>query len=527
MKILTFGTCRILQLFDKKINNTLLNSIHYTNYGNFGGENIISFSHDIYQVIYILKLIIENKKFNINDNEYTLFKQLSVFNQNIGDYRQNYLSVFQDYDINESINNIHNQLKEIEYIILEVCTLKKLIINGVPLYLDINDQSQFTKITEEQFANDFDNLVNLVKDINPNIKIIFISHFIKYNNEIIPDRLHILNLLKENSKKYNNCYVMCPNDYIQNDDLEDDRYYKPESRYKILNALNDKILDIESSKIAKDMNETGIMQFNLSKYLNLSEIQAFSNINNKLDEMIINIKNNNINKVYNENKYMYTINSFLNEPYNLNNQIFIDFFNIVLHNLITKIAEKYLEDTPYIYNALMAVNYNCQDERCQSQNWHRDPGGRKLLKFFFFFDNINELNGTFEYIPNTQYTSTNKISNIFDFENQQSIYPLNYVNSKDYSNFIQLSNTYGIKTNCNKHDCIAVDTSGFHRAGLCSKDYYRKYLHILFLTKNNIINNKDHGDKYQNGFNHSEIYNVDINNIDKYFNKNVSSYFYK
>ena len=44
-----------------------------------------------------------------------------------------------------SIQNIHNQLQEIKYIIIEVCTLKKLVINGVPLYLDINDQNQFIK----------------------------------------------------------------------------------------------------------------------------------------------------------------------------------------------------------------------------------------------------------------------------------------------------------------------------------------------------------------------------------------------
>ena len=172
-----------------------------------------------------------------------------------GDYRENLLSVIPDYDINNSIQNIHNQLQEIKYIIIEVCTLKKLVINGIPLFLDINDMNQFYKISDEEFNQDFDNLVNLVKSINCNIKIIFVSHFISFRNEIIPERLHILNLLKENIKKYNNCYVICPTDHITDDDLEDNRYYKPESRYKIVNVLYDKILDIESTEIVNKMNQ--------------------------------------------------------------------------------------------------------------------------------------------------------------------------------------------------------------------------------------------------------------------------------
>lgn len=253
MKVLTFGSCRILSIWEN--NNTFLEPIHYTNVGALGGKNVLSGSHDIYQVIFLLNIIKDNIIISPEYNNYNLITKLSVFIQNYGDYRQKLLSVLPDYDINQSINNIHNQLQEIEYIILEVCTLKKLIINGVPLYLDINDHSQFTKITDEEFSNDFDNLINLVKDINPNIKILFASHFIKYNNNIIPDRLHILNLLKENSKKYHNCYVICPSDYITDDDLEDDRHYKTESIFKIVNAISNKILEIESSKIKKDMNE--------------------------------------------------------------------------------------------------------------------------------------------------------------------------------------------------------------------------------------------------------------------------------
>lgn len=527
MKILTFGTYRITQLFNKSINNTFLESLHYLNYGNYGGYNVISFSHDLCQASFLLNLIKNNRNIKNTDEDYNLLQRLSVFIQNSGDYRENLLSVIPDYDINNSIQNIHNQLQEIKYIIIEVCTLKKLVINGVPLYLDINDQNQFYKISDEEFNQDFDNLVNLVNSINPNIKIIFVSHFISFRNEIIPERLHILNLLKENIKKYNNCYVMCPTEHITDDDLEDNRHYKPESTYKIVNVLCNKILDIESTEIVNKMNHTGIMEFNLHQFLNNKELEAYNNLNNILDKMIEKIKLNENNSNYvDDNKYMYSINNYLNESYNLNNNIFIDFFIVVLNKIITKIAEKYLEDNVYIYNTLIAVNYNCSDERVQSQNWHRDPGGRKLIKFFFFFDEVGELNGSLEYIPNTQYTSLSKISNVFDFGNSDSIYPQNYSNLNEYNDFIKLSNENRLVTTSSKYGCISVDTSGFHRAGLCSKNYFRKYLHILFLTKEYIINNKDACDLYQNGFNHHRVYNIDYNKINETLGSNSSNYFY-
>ncbi len=526
MKILTFGTCRILQLFEKSINNTFLNSIHLLNYSCYGGVNIVSLSHDIYQAYFLLNLIKNKRIINSVDEDYSLISRLYVFIQNWGDYRENLLSVIPDYDINKSIENMHNQLNELEYIILEVCTLKKLVINGIPLFLDINNKNQFNKISDEEFNNDFVNLVQLVKSINENIKIIFVSHFISFKNVIIPERLHILNLLKENIKKYNNCFVICPSDYITDDDLEDNRHYKTESRSKILNVLCNKILDIESQIIVDKMNHTGIMQFNLLKYLNDDEKIAFNNLNNVLNNMIEKIKNGEHYKKFDENDYMYTVNSFIEEPYNLNNNIFINFFKVVLNPIIIKIAEKYIEENVYIYNALMAVNYNSNDNRVQSQNWHRDPGGIKIIKFLIFFDDIDELNGSFEYIPNSQYTSLSKITDVFTFNKGGSIYPINYKDNEEYEIFDDLQQNNKLVTECKNGDCIAVDTSGFHRAGLCIKNYYRKYLHVLFLTENDIINNKDPCDLYQLGFNHNKIYNIDKTIINSILKKEVSKYFY-
>ena len=81
---------------------------------------------------------------------------------------------------------------------------------------------------------------------------------------------------------------------------------------------------------------------------------------------------------------MYRLCNYLNEPWNLNNPIYNDFFKVTLSEIITKTAKKYLEADIYINNALVAVNYNCKNTRTQSQNWHRDPGGKRLIKFFIW-----------------------------------------------------------------------------------------------------------------------------------------------
>ena len=47
--------------------------------------------------------------------------------------------------------------------------------------------------------------------------------------------------------------------------------------------------------------------------------------------------------------------------------------------MFDRLDEKYLNDNVYVYNALAAVNYNCSNNRVQSQNWHRDPGGKKII----------------------------------------------------------------------------------------------------------------------------------------------------
>ena len=518
MKVLTFGTCRTQMLWEH--NDTFIVPINVLNLGSCGGTNVLSLSHDTYQTGFFLNLIRNKQTIHSQNNEYHLLSKMIVYLQNIGDYRQNLLQSIPDWDINVTIENIYNQLNDIDYIIVEVCTLKKLVIDGVPMFLDINDASIFNAVSDDEFVADFDNLVNLVKDINPNIKILFVSHIVKYKEMVIPEREKILNLLNKCSEKYNNCHVLSPSDYITDDDLEDNRHYNTEGYNKIRNAIADKIIDIESTNIVDKMNHSGILNFKLYKYLNKHETMSLENINHVLNNMIVNIKNNQIDKsAYNDNLYMYTINNYLKEPVNLNNPIFIELFTVSLSKIITKITEKYLNSTNiYINNTLAAVNYHYNDDRVQSQNWHRDPGGTRLLKCFIFFDQANKVNGTLEYIHNSQYTSLSSVTTIYQSTPKgDSIYP----NIHDIE-FNNLATTHRHISISEKNSCTLVDTSGFHRAGICENNNYRKYLHILFLTKDNVENNKNTGDRYELGFNHNDIFNINYSDLPTKWRK----YFY-
>lgn len=235
MKVLTFGTCRLLCLFDRKINKYDLESLHYFNWGQQGGNNCITSTHDCYQVLFLLKKIY-NKELFIEPIPKLVTDNILMLRN--CDFRTNYLSHVKKYNINESIANIYNSLNEIEYLIIEISTIKSLIINGIPLFLDVNDKNKFKKLSEKEFEKSIQDLIDFIKIKNNNMKIIFISHFISFKGNLIPDRVFILENLKKICLKNENTYVLCPNDFINdNIDLKDDRHYRFESQYKMLDAI--------------------------------------------------------------------------------------------------------------------------------------------------------------------------------------------------------------------------------------------------------------------------------------------------
>ena len=205
---------------------------------------MITSTHDAYQVMFLLDIIINKKKISENDIDYNLIKDNLLMLRD--DFKNIYLQYDLNYDINNSIKNIHNELNQINFIIIEICTLKSLIINGIPLFLDVNNNIEFNKLSDEEFNESINKLITLIKSINENMKIIFVTHFIKYNNIIILEREKIFNLLSIISKNNTNCFVISPCDYINENDFLDDRHYKYDSQYKILNVISNLINNISN-----------------------------------------------------------------------------------------------------------------------------------------------------------------------------------------------------------------------------------------------------------------------------------------
>jgi len=241
MKILSFGSCRILCLFDKKLNknNLDIESVHYINYGGFGGKNIISMTHDAYQVKMIFDIITNKIMINNTDNNYDTYKNSLLILKDTNDLKKNYLRHEKKYDINQGILNINNELNNINHIIIEICTLKSKFVNGIPLFIENKEFDNIKKISDEEFYLSINNLIETILKYKSTFKIIFVSHIISYKGKKIQDRIHILNMLKNIVKKYENiCYVICPNDYINEyEDLEDNTHYKYDKYYKMLDTI--------------------------------------------------------------------------------------------------------------------------------------------------------------------------------------------------------------------------------------------------------------------------------------------------
>ena len=92
-----------------------------------------------------------------------------------------------------------------------------------------------------------------------------------------------------------------------------------------------------------------------------------------------------------------------------------------------------------------------------SQNWHRDPGIRKIIKVFIYFNDVDKNSGPFTYIK--QSHNSGKWGKIF----KQRKFGVNgcYPNPEEISNVIP--NKYFLECTGKKGTIIFADTTGLHR----------------------------------------------------------------
>ena len=187
-------------------------------------------------------------------------------------------------------------------------------------------------------------------------------------------------------------------------------------------------------------------------------------------------------------------------------------------------GKKYLEsENIYMFNNYLSflIRSKYKNKRIKSQNWHRDPEGRKLFKFFIFFNDVSESNGAFEYIPRSQYTSQNRITTLYDYGETYfgSIYPDRLLGPQ-YPEFQKVERKHRKIMTFPAGTIIFADTSGFHRAGISQSGKYRKYLvgqfrslRDLGLLKAYNISNKS-ADKHYIGYNFNSTYQISYDQVD-------------
>lgn len=148
---------------------------------------------------------------------------------------------------------------------------------------------------------------------------------------------------------------------------------------------------------------------------------------------------------------------------------------LALSDEVLSIAKSYFNDNLKLFLA----NYwhtviSAKKTREASQNWHRDPEDKRILKIFLYLNDIGEENGAFEYVKH----SAN--GQVHDQVYPQSLFISNYVEPQNNTIANTLKSNI-VKANFPKYTILFADTTGFHRGGFATSGE-RKMAHLIFTS---------------------------------------------
>lgn len=103
-----------------------------------------------------------------------------------------------------------------------------------------------------------------------------------------------------------------------------------------------------------------------------------------------------------------------------------------------------------------------REGRVNSQNWHRDPEDKRMLKVFLFFSEVDEAAGPFQYIPGSSQFKGTKYSHLWPTSQRNRDYPP----STELERVIPSSEW--ITCTCPPGTLVFCDTTGFHRGGFAT-----------------------------------------------------------
>ena len=213
-----------------------------------------------------------------------------------------------------------------------------------------------------------------------------------------------------------------------------------------------------------ELNTRGFFKFNLFDENNLEilkeEKEYFQNIHSHFVDFRKNFKEPSdlLNPI---SRKQYQIRASVTEHYHkyvndLKKITKIKFFKEILSNIFDNNLLNFQNDFWITFNN---INDTASLKRTASQNWHSDPEYHKVVKIFFYFNDIDQSKGPTEYIPETFIGGKrNKfLLRLKSFPHISSYYSDKFIDFLYNKNYFSAKGKFG--------DIFIFNSTGVHRGG--------------------------------------------------------------
>jgi len=227
-------------------------------------------------------------------------------------------------------------------------------------------------------------------------------------------------------------------------------------------------------KAIEDLKNSGIAVFNFTDLFDKRELQELV----RLSEKYIEEKKEFIEKTPQNKRTKYYVKGLFgdNPSVVLDNKLMC----FVFEERILTIVNSYLNMFSRMQNLSLQYNIPVPGDSILSQNWHRDPEDKEMVKMFFYLRDVDSSNGPFSYVPGSHYRGPHRKA--FGRKPFQGIYTKAGAVEEKLGDII--------KEYMGKAGTILLcDTSGLHKGGHCTKNP-RIILHAGYVTDASISRKK-------------------------------------
>jgi hypothetical protein len=229
--------------------------------------------------------------------------------------------------------------------------------------------------------------------------------------------------------------------------------------YIFKSNITPKSLVVHEKKVLEELGLFGIAKSNIDNFFSSSFLYDSS-----IEDWF---QTSQASYYFSENAKSYEL-KYSNRPDNLE----INRHLIYLSTFFKPLADCYLGCNSKLFHYdLWHTIQSKSNQRIQSQNWHRDPEDRRILKIWIYLEGIFQENGAMEFINSTHNQGKHK-----------NYFPSKFPFGK-YLDEESLQNLMSQKTIAegDKESVFFVDTTGFHRGGYLENGS-RKMIHFIYTT---------------------------------------------